>query len=242
MLFMQVCLMLLTGWITKVWRYSISMVKKKPDAKKSKTKRKNIKTHHRIALVSLALTAIILAVGFSLWRSPATFYYKDLQSVESADGKFQIDVPKQMSLSQSGINILDYQHLKDDQSKGLLSHMRIESQFIGKQYINNTKNIIIGQLKDRNGPYFDSFRQKAQSGPSAKSLYFGNFSDYVNPNFSNALVADFSYSYQPVDVSGKILVAFAKDSIYIVTIEAVKSVWQDNPNIWTEIISSFKLN
>lgn len=204
----------------------------------SKKKPKKPKLNRRAVFIPFVV--IIAIIAASLWWSSRVVSYGQLKTVKNTDGKIQIDVPKQSELAQSSINILDYRDTKNNPDKDVVSHVRVESQYVGSTYISNTKDAILAQLKLKKGSFYESFREKASNSPSADNLYFGDFREFAgNPN---ELGTDFSYSYPSVDVSGKIMVVFGKDSLYLVIVEATKPVWDNNPDVWDKILSSFKEN
>lgn len=191
-------------------------------------------------LLFVFLLVVVVAALAGVWLNSRPVIYKDFSLAKNTNGKFQIDVPKQMKLAQSGINILDYQDMKNDSKKDIISHVRVESQFVGNQYIDKTKAAISTQLKQKKGSFYDSFRERASNSPSASNLYFGDFKEYNNN--PGGLVSNFSYAYPSVEVSGRMMLTFGKDSLYIITVEATKNVWDKNPGAWDHIMSSFKEN
>lgn len=208
---------------------------------------KKIKPKKRFKPSSLILftgsLALVICIGAIAWQNiKSRVDYQKTVTVYNSDNKFQIDVPQQMAVSQKSINIIDYQDTQSDDSKELISHMRVESQFVGKDRIKETKDTITKQLKEKNGSYFETFKQKAQNSPSATNVYFGDFRDYKSPYAGDALLADFGYKYDSVKVSGGIMVAFSEDSVYIVVIEATEDVWKENQNTWDKMLSSFRFN
>ena len=213
------------------------MTKKKPRAKKRRVER-----HHLENSTILIIAGLLVLLTLFVWKINSMADYKEMVSVNNSNGKFQIDVPIQMKLVQSGTNVIDYQHLQPGASQSLLSHVRAESQFIGEQKMERTRQMIIEQLKKREGPYFSSFEQKAQGSPAAKNLNFTTFTDYKTANITHGAVADFSYDYDDIKVSGRMLIAFGRDSVYIITLEATQETWQDNQPVWDKILASFKFN
>ena len=213
------------------------MTDKKPQGKKRKVKR-----HHLENSTILMIAGVFVVLTLFVWKAGQPVDYTDMTTAKSSDSKFQIDVPKEMEPLQSGINIINYQHTQSDESKGLISHVRVESQFIGEADLRQTQQAVWAQLKNRNGAYFVSFKQKAQGSPSAKDLYFSDFTYYDGPNIKDGLSADFSYGYDSVEVSGRMVVAFSRDAIYVVTIEATKDVWHNNQPIWDKMLTSFRFD
>ncbi|HYF97027.1 MAG TPA: hypothetical protein VD947_03235 [Patescibacteria group bacterium] len=217
------------------------MVKKSKIRKKVGTKAKP-KPKDRFILI-IFVTIVLLLGTVMFWRMmDMGIMYANTKTATNSDKSFQIDVPDHMESAQSGINIIDYQHVGSDDSKELLSHIRVESQFIGEEPLKQTKSEITTQLKNQKGQYYDFFKQKAQSNSSAKNLNFSNFTDYSTKNVSGTLKADFSYDYDKVKVTGQQLIAFSKDTIYMITIEATGDIWQDNIEFWDNVLQSFKFN
>lgn len=217
------------------------MVKKYKARKKAVDK---IKTKPKNRWAAIIFAVVILVLGLVMfWQIiDADITYNATQTAKSSDGSFQIDVSDRMEPSQAGINIIDYQHVGTSDSREVLSHIRVESQFIGEEPLQQTKSDITTQLKNQNGQYYDFFKQKAQNSPSAKNLNFSKFTDYSTKNVPDALKADFSYDYDKIKVTGQQIIAFSKDTIYIVTIEATGDIWQNNTNFWDDVLQSFKFN
>lgn len=217
------------------------MVKKSKTKKKPQSRLKH-KSRRRRYVYLAAGAGVILAVVI-LWLSSGTVVsYNDIKTVDNQDNRFQIDVPKQMTETQSSLNIIDYSHRKSSDSQELLSHIRVESQFLGAKQLEQTKSEIITQLKTGSGQYFDFFKQKSSTNSAATNIQFEQFNDFNQQSSIQSLAANFSYDYGDVKVAGEVLIAFSSDNIYIVTVEAVEDTWNANYGFWQKSLESFKVN
>lgn len=216
-------------------------------AKKSKTKKKpqsrlKQKSNRHWYVYLAASVGAILAIIILWFSSGSVVSYGDIKTAANQDNKFQINVPSQMAKAQSSLNIIDYTHRKSSDSQELLSHIRVESQFLGAKQLEQTKADIITQLKAGNGQYFDFFKQKSSINSAATNLQFEKFSDFNQQSSIQSLTSSFSYSYGDVKVVGELLIAFSSDSIYIITVEATEDIWSSNYGFWQKSLESFKVN
>ena len=219
------------------------MAKKPSTPKKTRKKSKSTNKKRRYAVVfAFVLLGVLFVTYWTLMQGTEAVEYKKTQNVRGMGGKMQVDIPRDMELTQSGVNILDYQHLQAGDAQHAISHIRAESQFLGEEKMKDVKAEISSQLKSKSGKYFDFFRQKSSVNATADNLIFNEFQDYNSANLKEALITDFSYDYNDVKVEGNVLIAFSEDTIYIVTLEAVDETWQSNTAFWQKVLASLKLN
>lgn len=195
-----------------------------------------------------ALFLLILFIGlivfliYIFFNTDTGGNYSKLKNVSSNSNKYQLMVPEQMIAVESGDEILDYEDpVKGDQG-GLLSHIRIEPQFIAENISQKTKEDIYEQFKSQKGEYYDIFSKKLNSGPLANELKFGDFYDYQSENIQKAISAEFIYVSDGVPTSGRLLMVLDNQSMYFVIAEATDKVWDDNQDIWNKVFESFKIN
>ncbi|MBI5357324.1 hypothetical protein HZB74_00530 [Candidatus Saccharibacteria bacterium] len=167
--------------------------------------------------------------------------YKKLKTVSTTNQKIAVDVPDQMQEVQAGLTTIDYEHRLQNEKQSLISHIRVESQYFGKDVIDSARDEIIKQLKAKNGEYYEIFKSKTNTNPAAKELSFNGFSDYKLGE-RDGVISDFSYKYEDAPVNGRLLVIFSEDTVYFMIAESTEEVWQDNLDIWQKSFESLRIS
>lgn len=205
---------------------------------KSKKKKPKISFKY----IFLFLVGVLICSSLYIYiRSNESVNYERLKLVSTTDEKINIKVPEKMTEVQRGITTIDYEHRLSDQNQSLISHIRVESQYFGNDVLQSTKNEIIKQLKQKEGEYYEIFKNKTNTNPAAKDLSFNGFTDYKLGE-RDGIISDFTYKYDNSVVVGRLLLLFGEDTIYFTIIESTEKAWQDNLNVWQEIIGSLRIN
>lgn len=205
---------------------------------KSKKKNQKISFKH----IFLFVVGVLICSSLYIYiRSNESVNYEKLKPVSTTDEKININVPEKMTEVQRGLTTIDYEHRLSDQNQSLVSHIRVESQYFGNDVLQSTKNEIIKQLKQKNGEYYEIFKNKTNTNPAAKDLFFNEFTDYKLEQ-RDGIISDFTYKYDDSVVVGRLLLLFGEDAIYFGIIESTEKVWQDNLDIWQEIFGSLRIN
>lgn len=206
--------------------------KKSAPAKKSK--------FYGYFLGALAVGLLVFSAGVYFLSSSGGDYEK-LKTVSSGSNRYELSLPQEMTELESGKDIIDYQEQQSD-GVGILSHVRVEPQFIDENLSQAAKDEIFKQFKSKKGEYYDVFQKKLNSGPLSNELKFGDFYNYESANITNAIFAEFNYMSDDVPTKGRLLIAFDDQYMYFLVAEATNVVWYDNLDIWEKVFKSFKLN
>lgn len=211
--------------------------------KSRKSLKKNSKKVHiaHKPHIHISFSVIVLATFLALsillvLIKPAS--YNGLQYVESRNKSFHLKVPSIMTQTFSGNDSIAYEHRVDGPGSGLLSHVRVDSELSSIQEIKNKKPIIIKQLVNQEGPYYQSITGDTKKSEVASSIKYGEFKK-IPTSFGDGLVSDFSYNSNDELVKGKIAVMFSQDRVYVLSAEAVQDVWDKNVELWDETVNSF---
>lgn len=211
---------------------------KKNKPKKSAPAKKN--KFYGYFLGALVLSLLVFSAGVYFLSSSGGNYEK-LKTVSSGSNRYELSLPQEMTELESGKDIIDYQEQQSG-GGGILSHIRVEPQFIDENLSKATKEEIFKQFKSKEGEYYNVFQKNLNSGPLANELKFDDFYDYKSANIERAIVAEFSYLSDSVPTKGRLFIAFDNQYMYFFIAEATNVVWDDNLDIWNEVFKSFKLN
>ncbi len=190
--------------------------------------------HVGFALVVLGLF-IFGSVVFVFSKPPK---YGEFIDTNSTNNSFHLRVPALMKQTYQGENTVQFEHQQADESAGVLSLVRAQSQYIPKEELKAIKPQILDQLRAKSGGYFTSFiEDSVQSGSS--NTQYGN-ARKINSKFDDAWLMEFSYVEGNQTIHGVNVVAFGGASVYVLTIKAVEDIWQNNQSMWNQIVESFR--
>lgn len=212
---------------------------------KSKKARARRKQKHWLHLRPVHILFSLLTLGLLLGVS--AFYilnkpikYDELKAVETKNHQLSIAIPSVMEENYIGEKVIDFSHNQDDAGTTVLSHVRVEAQYVDAALLKQEKKEIQRQVTRGSGQFFKAFTRQPLTQPNATNLMFGKFKPYHSDKIHNGLIGDFSYSSGETLVSGRLLIAFGESEIYLTVAEATDEVWQQNTSVWQEVFASLE--
>jgi hypothetical protein len=213
-----------------------------PKAKKSRRKNNNKHWLHlrsvHVLFSVLVVSILIIAAVFFVLSKPVK--YDGLSTAESTSGRLKISVPSVMEKNYTGDNVIDFEHRPIGSENSILAHVRVEAQYVDSNLLKDQTPQIRTQFKKGSGKFFEAFTRQPLSQPSAKNLDFSSFEQYSNGNL-DGLIGDFSYQSQEIPVSGKLLIGFGEEEIYLVVAEATSEIWNENISTWEDVFESLEV-
>lgn len=213
---------------------------------KKTSKKKVVKKHQHVlhkphvhASFSLIIVSL-LVIATLAYAFSRPIEYSEVKQVSSKNNSLQITLPSLMEEAFLGDDIVEYEHRSPDAGKGLLSHVRLESQYVDSDVLSQKKTNIIRELRAGKGQLYESFTSQPLASRGAEGLSFSGFQNQNLGNLSDGLMSDFSYNYEGTEVRGQLLIAFSNDRIYTLVIEAVDDIWTHNQSVWALIIQNAK--
>jgi len=210
-------------------------------------------TERRITLsiegvIGLIVGAIVIAIIIFVVLITGAQHYTNLKSttVGTASGqKMTVSYPAKMtaiSTSAEGAIYADFSS-KGNQ-KLVAAEVEADGQAVGDlptSAVDSFKSILKNKLTG-----YDETIQAFTSQPSSDSdkLTFGAFTDFRTATISNGLQADFTYNSKSTGKPGhgRLIFAFGKTKLYVLTMLAEQKKWDANASAWTKIAGSLAID
>ncbi len=225
-----------------------------PQSFNSKPKKKILK---KVLIILPILIVIVIGVIFAPGLLSGDAKYSKLATASNkhereTDPKFSVDYPAEMKEVYRSAFTVEYEDR--DPKEGERANIEVQSQYVGKRSMEETKSKIKESLLAGSGEVYDAVLKAASDDSVANNVKFGKFTEFTNSSVKDALSVTYTYdakrttisgsgsSDKDVPVKGQAIMAFGEEHIYTLDISAVAKVWDKNEKVFKQILNSFKID
>ncbi len=215
------------------------------------SRRFTVKTLTTVMVVVIGLTSLVLSILFATGVFGTLSYDELTRSGTMADSTENISIlhPVEMETAYTGASRLELIH-RGEGGRGMIAELAVDSVFFGPETTQAAEELSTGLADEDSDVYRTIFDNSQIDMDSVQNMSYGSFSarEGLDPSVNSALMAELNYQIpfiddpsEFIDVKGKLLYVVGEEKIYTIRITALKSVWNSNEAIFTEMVESVQI-